>query len=75
MKLYVLTIGKDLYYVSRDYEDAEYEKQSAEDDNFAGRKLGIKLTEIEVNENNSSGVEVLLSNGVYYSVDDILSLL
>jgi hypothetical protein len=84
-KLFVLTIGRDLYYVAKDYEDAQYEKQSAEEENFMGRKLDIKLTELSMHGDNLVDLDgkeltdeedvVKLSNGFKYKCKDILNLL
>jgi hypothetical protein len=74
LKLHILTIGRDLYYVTEDYEDAEYEKQTAEESNFQGRKLNIKLTSVDIDSSEPSN-KVQLSNGMSYTVEQIMNLL
>lgn len=73
MKLYILTMGKDLYYVSESSEDAEYEKQYAEDETFQGRKLGIKMSEVNLDENKPDEIHKLV-NGCTYTTEQILSI-
>lgn len=74
MKLYILTIGKNLFYVSKNYEDAAYEKESTEEENWQGRKQCIKLNEVDVDTADENAT-VTLSNNVEYTVHDILDLL
>lgn len=74
MKVYVLTIGKGLYYAATEYEDAEYEKKQTEEENWQGRKQNIKLHEVNVNESEPD-MTVDLGNGVVVTVNDILALL
>ena len=52
MKVYIVLMGKDLTYASKDYEDAQYEKETTEEENLLGRKLGVKLHEVEIDMNN-----------------------
>lgn len=73
MKLYVLTMGKNLYYVSRSAEDAEYEKQYTEEETFQGRKLGIKISEVNIDVNKPKEEHKLL-NGCTYTTEEILSI-
>lgn len=73
MRVYVLTMGRGLYYASRNYEDAEYEKQFAEEETFQGRKLGIKEHEIDIDENEPDKEWSL--NGAKVTTEEILSLL
>jgi len=73
-KVYVLTMGKNLYYATEDYEDAEYEKTSAEEENWQGRKQNIKLTEVDIDVNRPD-MEIALSNGCTYAAEHILNLL
>lgn len=77
MKVYILTMGKNLYYVSRSSEDAEYEKQYAEEETFQGRKLGIKFSEVEIPKDWENHLEEKISvgNGVSYTVEEIMNLL
>lgn len=74
VKVFVLTMGKDLYYATEDYEDAKYEKESAEEENWQGRKQNIKLTEVELDIHRPD-MEVTLSNGCTYATEYILNLL
>lgn len=74
MKVYVLTIGKNLYYAATDYEDAEYEKRQTEEENWQGRKQNIKIHEVNINETEPD-MSIDLSNGVVITVNDILTLL
>lgn len=77
MKVYVLTMGRNLYYVTKNIEDAEYEKGYTEDETFQGRKLGIKLTEIEIPKDweNHIGEKINIRNGVSYTIEEIMNLL
>lgn len=74
MKVYVLTIGRDLYYASKDYADAEYEKQYSEEETFVGRKLGIKMSEVNIDVNKPEE-EHRLVTGCTYKTEQILDLL
>ena len=73
-KVHVLTMGKVLYYAARDYEDAEYEKKTAEEENWQGRTQNIKLTPVEIDETDVDS-KVPLKNGVEYTVGDIMNIL
>lgn len=55
-KVYVLTMGKNLYYATEDEEDAEYEKEEAESENPLGRKQGIKLYGVEVDTEDPDSI-------------------
>ena len=74
IKVHVLTMGKDLYYATEDYEDAKYEKQTAEEENWQGRKQNIKLTEVDL-DTTQTDMEITLSNGCTYTAEQILNLL
>lgn len=74
MKVYVLTIGKDLYYAAKDCADAEYEKQYSEEETLLGRKLGIKMSEVKIDANKPEE-EHQLVNGCTYKTEQILDLL
>ena len=74
IKVHVLTMGKDLYYATEDYEDAKYEKQTAEEENWQGRKQNIKLTEVELDAEQPDMV-ITLSNKCTYTVEQIMNLL
>lgn len=74
MKVYVLTIGKDLYYAASNYEDAEYEKRQTEEENWQGRKQNIKIHEVFINEAEPDK-SIEITNGTVVTVSDILALL
>jgi len=74
MTVYVLTMGKDLYYASEIYEDACYEKEYTEEETWQGRHQGVKLTQVVIDKDTPDKM-LIMSNGVAYSTESIINLL
>ena len=73
IKIYVLTMGKNLYYATEDEEDAEYEKETAESENPLGRKQGIQIYGVEVDtEDPDSIVHIGKMEFKAYEILDLL---
>lgn len=73
LRVYVLTMGNKLYYVTEDDEDAEYEKEMAEKENPLGRKQCIQLHEVHLDD---SDLDADVQVGNYtFKVSEILDLL
>lgn len=71
--VYVLTMGKSLYYATEDEEDAEYEKETAESENPLGRKQGIQLHRVEVDTKDADSVVHI--GKLEFKASEILDLL
>ena len=73
LRVYVLTMGNKLYCVTEDSEDAEYEKEMTEKENPLGRKQGIQLHEVHLDD---SDLDADVQVGNYtFKVSEILDLL